>query len=59
LAQFHSFYVDSPPPGQYRILSDFDIGNPKAGVSVTKAGLYSFGASHEVYKKVYIPENPQ
>jgi len=50
--------IASPPPGQYNLYSDFDIGKP-GGISVTKPHLYSFGASHEVYKNVYIPENPQ
>lgn len=25
---------------------------------MTKKGLYSFGAGHDVYKKVFNPENP-
>jgi len=40
------------------MVSDFDIGKPKGGPSITKSHLYSFGASHKVYKKVYNPENP-
>ena len=51
-------FVVSPPPGHYRIMSDFDIGNPKKSVSTTKKHLYSFGASHAAYKKVYNPDNP-
>jgi hypothetical protein len=27
-------------------------------MSITKGHLYSFGAPHSVYKKVYNPENP-
>jgi hypothetical protein len=34
------------------------MGNPKKGLSITKGHLYSFGAPHSVYKKVYNPENP-
>jgi hypothetical protein len=41
------------------LVSDFDIGNPKGQVSITKGHLYTFGAAHDVYKKVYLPENPQ
>jgi hypothetical protein len=51
-------FVVSPPPGHYRLVSDFDIGDPKKGVSITKRHLYSFGASHATYKKVYNPDNP-
>jgi len=39
--------------------SDFDIGKPGTSSSVTKKALYSFGASHEVYKNVYMPEKPE
>ena len=39
-------------------MSDFDIGNPKRGISITKGHLYSFGQPHSVYKKVYNPDNP-
>ena len=51
--------LGSPPPGQYPLVSDFDIGNPKKGLSVKKGHLYSFGAPHSIYRKVYNPENPQ
>jgi hypothetical protein len=55
---FDSNFLDSPPPGHYRLVSDFDIGNSKKLMGMTKSHLYSFGASHKVYKKVYNPENP-
>lgn len=48
---------NSPDPGHYKLVSDFDIGR-SGGPSITKKGLYSFGAPHEVYRKVYNPENP-
>lgn len=51
--------TDSPPPGSYNLVSDFDIGNPKKGFSITKGHLYSFGGPHSLYKKVYNPEAPQ
>ena len=41
------------------MVSDFDIGNPKANVSISKSHLYSFGGPHSIYKKVYNPECPQ
>ena len=51
------FNIESPPPGQYNLLSDFDVGNPKKS-AITKGHLYSFGAPHNVYKKVYNPDCP-
>ena len=51
-------FIDSPPPGTYNLTSDFDIGNPKTGTSVSKSHLYSFGGPHSIYKKVYNPECP-
>jgi hypothetical protein len=42
--------------------SDFDIGKrgkPGTANFSQKAGMYSFGISHEYYKKVYVPENKQ
>ena len=36
--------------------SDFDVGNPGLVSSKTKGGIYSFGISHEAYRKVYLPE---
>jgi hypothetical protein len=41
------------------LLSDFDIGNTKKGSTVSKGHLYSFGAPHSTYRKVYNPDNPQ
>jgi hypothetical protein len=41
------------------MISDFDIGNAKNKFGRTKSHLYSFGASHKVYKKVYNPDCPQ
>lgn len=39
--------------------TDFDIGKPGTTSSIRKKGMYSFGASREVYKKVYIPQVAQ
>jgi hypothetical protein len=52
------FIIDSPSPGHYNLQSEFDVGHPKKGGTTTKGHLYTFGASHSVYKKVYNPENP-
>lgn len=60
--QFQFYLINiiaSPPPGQYPMRSDFDIGKPGGSSTSTKKGIYTFGAAHEVYKNVYIPENPQ
>ena len=46
--------LGSPPPGTYQLPSDFDIGNKRKTLK-TKSGVYSFGAPHSVYKKVYLP----
>jgi len=46
---------DSPPPGSYTLMSEFDIGKPGTAINSKKAGLYSFGISHDFYKKVYLP----
>ena len=54
---FNILRIASPDPGAYPLYSDFDIGK-KGGPNVTKKGLYSFGAPHEVYKNVYIPDAP-
>jgi hypothetical protein len=51
-------FLASPSPGHYPIASEFDIGKKGGPSTVTKKGLYSFGAAHEVYKNVYMPENP-
>lgn len=52
----NKFIIASPPPGQYNLPSDF--GN-SASNAMKKAHLYSFGAPHSVYKKVYNPDCPQ
>jgi hypothetical protein len=36
--------------------SEFDIGKPGLESSKKKSGIYSFGISHEAYRKVYLPE---
>jgi hypothetical protein len=48
--------LGSPPCNKYDLPSDFDIGKPGTANFSKKAGMYSFGISHEFYKKVYIPE---
>lgn len=45
--------LESPPPGNYEHLSDFDVGRPGSQMSKQKAGQYTFGVSHEKYKRVY------
>lgn len=49
-----SVYLDSPPPGTYQLMTDFDVGNPKKS-RMTKSGCYSFGISHKAYQRVYMP----
>ena len=34
--------VESPPPGSYNLISDFDMGNEQKS-KMTKSGVYSFG----------------
>ena len=34
--------IESPPPGSYRLISDFDVGNERKS-KITKSGVYSFG----------------
>lgn len=46
---------NSPPPGQYTLRSDFDIGKPGSTTNVTKNHIYGFGLSHKAYNKVYRP----
>lgn len=50
--------TESPPPGQYNMNSEFDIGSKTANLLSTKSHLYSFGQPFAVYKKVFNPENP-
>jgi hypothetical protein len=44
----------SPPPGNYKVPSDFDACND----SSDKKG-YSFGSSRDAYKKVYMKHAPK
>lgn len=35
--------IESPDPGHYKMISDFDIGRPGTNHSTTKRGVYSMG----------------
>lgn len=47
---------DSPPPNNYNLPSEFDIGKPGTAMLTRKRNIYTFGASRDVYRKVYIPQ---
>lgn len=58
-----NFYcVEQPSPGEYDVISDFDIGgkqmHKRAGSYLSKKYVYSFGLPYSYYKKVYNPDNP-
>lgn len=50
---------DSPPSNNYTLPSDFDIGKPGTALFTRKRNIYTFGASRQVYRRVYIPQVAQ